>query len=161
MLKLENFTDEDTKNIKDIPKRFKLYLFLMFILGMPCSFLAGLLGLLKKGHGFWHATIFTALMFAAVFFWLIIKEFIVYKQDINTKVKYSGTIIVTAKSVKKHSYVIFTDAKELKKISLIRKDVFYKIEVGNTLTIEISKFSKEVFRLEKDGENLLVPMEKL
>jgi len=33
--------------------------------------------------------------------------------------------------------------------------------VGNTLTIEISKFSKEVFRLEKDGENLLVPMEKL
>ncbi|HSR38531.1 MAG TPA: hypothetical protein VLL95_06415, partial [Phnomibacter sp.] len=66
-----------------------------------------------------------------------------------------GTITVIGKSTKKGDKIIFTDIPELKKLDLHTSELFDKVLIGDKLTIEISKYSKTLFRLDKEQTDLL------
>ncbi len=150
MLTVANFTQSDLQKINSIPKSFRLTAFLFLILCVPASFLFGLLGLTKKGFGYWPTTFTLLTIFAAVVIFGTIKDYLLYYKDKTKQKKYVGIITVTGKSAKKGDKIIFTDTPELKKLDLIMSEVFDKVSVGDKLTIEISKYSKTLLRLEKD-----------
>ena len=122
---------------------------------MPASFLFGLLGLTKKGFGYWPTTFALLIIFAVVAVVTTIKGYLLYYKDKTNQKKYVGTITVTGKSTKKGDKIIFTDTPELKKLDLLMSEVFDKVSVGDKLTIEISKYSKTLLRLDKDQHDLL------
>ena len=122
---------------------------------MPASFLFGLLGLTQNGHGYWPATLTLLLVFSAVAIFVTIKGYLLYRKDKTTQKKYVGTITVIDKSTKKGDKIIFTDTPELKKLELYTSELFDKVCIGDKLTIEVSKFSKTLFRLDKDQIDLL------
>ncbi len=155
MLTVDNFNQSDLQKINSIPKSFKVTVLFFFILCVPACFLFGLFGLTKKGHGYWPTTLALLTVFAVVAIFVTIKDYLRYQKDKTTQKKYVGTITVIGKSTKKGDKIIFTDVPELKKLELYTSELFDKVSIGDKLTIEISKFSKTLFRLNKDQFDLL------
>ena len=155
MLTLENFNQEDQQKIKAVPRTFKVTGIFFLILCVPASFLFGLLGLTKKGHGYWTTTIILLAVFAFVTLVILIKDYFLYYKDKIQQQKYKGVITIIGKSTKKGDKIIFTNVPELKKLNLYTDELFDKVSIGDKLTIEISKFSKTLFRLHKDQIDLL------
>lgn len=155
MLTVDNFNQSDLERINSIPKSFKITVLFFIFICLPASFLFGLLGLTKNGHGYWPITLALITVFAAVAIFVIIKDYKLYHKDRTNQKKYVGVIKVTGKSIKKGDKIIFTDIPELKKLDLHTNELFDKVSVGDNLTIEISKFSRTLFRLEKGHFDLL------
>jgi hypothetical protein len=155
MLIIDNFNQTDQKKIDNAPKSFKVVGLVYCILLVPASFLFGLLGLTPKGHGYWITTLSFLVVFTLVAVFSVIKAFLLYRKDMINKKKYKGTIRVVDKSLKKGDKTIFTDSIELKKLDLLTNNIFDKVDIGDQLTIEISKYSKTLLRLEKNGADLL------
>ncbi|MEJ8818348.1 hypothetical protein [Lacibacter sp. H407] len=155
MLTVANFNQSDLQKIDSIQKSFRLTAVLFLILCVPASFLFGLFGLSKKGFGYWPTTFAFLIIIAIVATVKTIKDYLLYYKDKSNQKKYVGTITVTGKSTKKGDKIIFTDTPELKKLDLIMSEVFDKVAVGDKLTIEISKYSKTLLRLDKDQYDLL------
>ena len=78
MLAVDNFTQSDLERINSIPKSFIVTLISFLILCVPASFLFGLLGLTKKGHGYWPTTLTLLAVFAAVTIFVTIKDYLHY-----------------------------------------------------------------------------------
>ncbi len=129
--------------------------FLFLLIFVPLSMVIGFLGLLKKGHGYWITTLTIFTILSAVAAFVIIKDYILYRKDKSKQRKYVGTITVINKSSKKGDNLIFTDCTEVNKIDLYISELFDKISIGDELTIEISQFSKTLFRLKKNNIDLL------
>ena len=155
MLTLENFNQEDQQKIKANPRTFKVTAIFFLALCVPASFLFGLLGLTKKGHGYWTTTIILLAVFAFVTLVILIKDYFLYYKDKIQQQKYKGVITIIGKSTKKGDKIIFTNAPELKKLNLYTDKLFDKVSIGDKLTIEISRFSKTLFKLDKDQVDLL------
>ena len=155
MLSIEKLNTEDLYIIKSIPKSFKSSLILGSIVYVPLSFLIGLIGLTKKGKGYWQTTILFLLFFIVAFLLFMVKEYVAYKKDLKWKLKLVGHVRITEKIVEKDKTLIHTDAKDLKEFKIYSKESSDKIEIGDILTIQISKYSKPLLTLEKDGVDLL------
>lgn len=155
MLTVDNFNQSDLQRINSIPKSFKVTVLFFLILCVPASFLFGLLGLTKKGHGYWSTTLTLLTVFAAVAIFVTIKDYLLYHKDKTKQKKYVGTITIIGKSIKKGDKIILTDTSDLKKLKLYTSELFDKVSIGDKLTIEISKYSKTLFRLDKDNIDLL------
>jgi fatty acid desaturase len=100
MLSIQKFSAEDIEKIQEMPKARKVY-YLLFALCIPISFLAGLVGLLKKGYGYWPTTLGFLLFFFCVIIWLIAKEIFLYRKDLAKQEKLTGTTKVISKSQKR------------------------------------------------------------
>jgi len=153
MLSIERFTEQDVNSIRNsIKDRKSVYPFLA-LLYLPLALLFGLLGLLPGNPGYLVVTIF----FIASFTVTILKDWIMVRyrsgKDLKKRIKFSGLILVTEKD--KDNEVIYTNYKEVKKVKIQSEEAFKKIEYGDKIYIEISKHCKYIFRLEKDGEDLL------
>jgi hypothetical protein len=155
MLTVDDFNQSDLQRISSIPKSFKVTGLFFLLFCVPTSLLFGLLGLAKNGFGYWLTTFTLLAVFAIVGIFAIGKDYLLYYKDKTNQKKYRGIIKVVGKSKKNGDKVIFTDIPELKKINLYTNELFEKISIGDTLTIEISKFSKTLFRLDKDQFDLL------
>ncbi len=151
MITVTNFTAEDFQVIDGSKKAWKIYFYIYIMLLSPLCFLFGLLGLLKKGHGYWPTTITMLLSTLVLVVYLAVKEFVLYKRDIHFKLKYSGAIVVERKSTKTNDYYIYTDSSQIKKIHVSSADVFNQIAVGDELFIEMTKFGKRLLILKKDN----------
>ena len=149
MLKISEFNNEEIKTIEANLKGSKIYFALYFKLFAPLSFLMGLIGLAKKGFGYWPTTLAILIFFLAITMYLFIKENILYKRDLKHKQKYTGLITVMKKSRNRNDCLIYTDVKEVKKIDVLFFDIFDQIEVGDELYLEIALSSKFIFKLEK------------
>lgn len=149
MLIVSEFNNEEVKAIESNLKGSKVYFFLYLILFAPLSLLLGLIGLSKKGFGYWPTTLVLLILFLVISIYLFIKENILCKKDLRDKLKYTGLIKVVKKSKNRNDCLIYTDAKEVKKVDVLSFDVFDQIEVGDNLHIEIAVSSKYVFKLYK------------
>jgi hypothetical protein len=156
MLNTFNFTDNDISQVKRIPKSLLVYVLYFFIICIPGSFLFGLIGLTKKGNGYWTTTLIIIAIFFIVTLLLITKDLILYKRDMIEQIKYAGTITILNKSTKKGQTKIFTDSKEFPKITLHSSDISDRINSGDQLNIEISKYSKTIFLLKNGDTDLLL-----
>jgi hypothetical protein len=145
-------TKEKLKHFQEHSK-CREYFFLTFC--VPASFLFGLLGLTKKGHGYWTTTIILLAVFAFVTLVILIKDYFLYYRDKIKQQKYKGVITIIGKSPRKGDKIIFTNAPELKKLNLYTDKLFDEVSIGDKLTIEISRFSKTLFKLDKDQVDLL------
>lgn len=149
MLKISEINNVEIKTIEANLKGSKVYFALYLKLFAPLSFLMGLIGLAKKGFGYWPTTLAILIFFLAITMYLFVKENILYKRDLKTKQKYTGLITVLKKSRNRNDCLIYTDAKEIKKIDVLFFNMFDQIEVGDDLYLEIAVASKYIFKLEK------------
>jgi hypothetical protein len=154
MLSIQAFTDEDFAKIQTVPKAVRIY-FLFFLFCIPLAFLLGTFGLLKKGFGYWPTTLGFLCVFLSLLLWLTVKEVFFYFRDKAKKQKYAGTVKVVSKSGKKGESIVYLDDAKLKRLTLYQSNAFEQINEGDILKMEISRYSKYLFRLEKEGENLL------
>jgi hypothetical protein len=155
MISTNNFTQSDLKNVQNLPKTFKLTFFLFIVFCIPLSLIVGLVGLLRKGYGYWITSIVCLIFLGIICIFIFLKNYIEYKKDISNQIKLIGEVNVISKSTRKNETIINFNSSELKKIDVYSKKIFDKIHVGDTLTIEVSKFSKYLLKLEKDGQSLL------
>jgi hypothetical protein len=155
MLSEEQFNDDDIYSIQSVLRGLKLALLVYSIFFIPLAFLFGLLGFAKKGHGYWPTTIGLLAMFTTCLVLAFLKQHILYRKDLKHRIKLSGIITVIEKSPKNNDNTIYTDAKQMKKLNLYDKEMYNKIEVGDQLTIEISKYSKKLLRLKKAENDLM------
>jgi hypothetical protein len=149
MITITNFTAEDYKIIEKDKKGYKIYLFIFLIFLTPLSFLVGIIGLAKKGFGYWPTTIGFLLSFFLIIIYLLIKDYILHKKDLESQLKFSGTITVLKKSKNKKDCLIYTDSKDLKKIDVLFLNAFNQIEIGDELFIEVTKYGKSILKLKK------------
>ncbi|MES2773949.1 MAG: hypothetical protein V4722_07180 [Bacteroidota bacterium] len=155
MLSIEPFNRDDLTAIKTMWKSLMLYpiIFLFFLL--PASFLFGLFGSLDSEVGYWPTTWGLIIVFALLTTWVWVAAYLTYKNDMKEQLKYCGMIAVNSKSKKKGQYYIYTDTRELEKIDLRTKGILDKVETGDNLHIEVSKYSKKIFSLKKNGINII------
>ena len=155
MLSVQTFTQSDLNKVRALPKGFKLAFFIILVICIPLSFVFGLLGLLKKGYGYWPTTIGFLIFVSLIYLYFFLKDYVAYRKDLAKKLKLSGEINVISKSKKKNERIIYFDTNEIKRINVYSKSIFDKIQIEDTLKIEITKYSKCLLKLEKNGENLL------
>jgi hypothetical protein len=156
MLTLQRFTESDLERVRKNSKTTtKLCLLAYCFLGVPASFSFGFYRLRSRGEDFWVSTFFMLIVFAIALSFFVVREYFRYYKDKRRQEKYRGEITITAKSAEKGKATIFTDDKELNKIELDTQKLFDKIQVGDRLQIEVSKYSKTLFKLEKNRNNLL------
>ncbi|NTS43836.1 hypothetical protein HRG84_23340 [Flavisolibacter sp. BT320] len=160
MLSIQEFTEDDFAKIQTIPKAVRIY-FLFFLFCIPLAFLLGAFGLLKKGYGYWPTTLGFLCVFFLVLLWLTLKEVFFYLKDMERKQKYAGAVTVISKSGKKGEPTVYLDDTNLKKLTLYQDGTFEQINEGDVLNLEISRYSKFLFRLEKEGANLLQTANKV
>jgi hypothetical protein len=155
MISITNFTAEDYKIVEENKNGYRIYLFIFLIFLTPLSFLVGGFGLAKKGFGYWPTTIGFLLFFFFLIIYLIIKDYVLYKKDLKSQLKYSGTITVLNKSKNKRDCYIYTDSKDVKKMDVLFLKVFNQIEIGDELYIDVTKYGKSILKLKK-GELVLL-----
>jgi hypothetical protein len=146
----EKFTDSDFAEINKLPRSIFLFLLFILMICIPSSFLLGLLGLLKKGPGYWPVTILLLCIFILTAVFQAIRDYIRYKKDVSKQIKWVGNIAVKSKSTKKGEYNIKVDSPNIKKLNLLSQKNFAKVNEGDLLYIEISKYSKHIFLLIKE-----------
>jgi len=155
MLSVEELNIEDHYLLDGIPKSIKASVILGSIIYIPLSFLIGLIGLTKKGIGYWQTTLLFLSLFIFVFFVHSLKEYLLYKKDVKRKLKWVGMITIKGKTVKRDKTLFHTDIEELKEFALQSNECSNQIEIGDTLTIQFTKFGKTLLLLEKNDSNLL------
>lgn len=155
MLKRIPFSSADIEALKSQPRTFKFTFILLLIIYVPLCFVIGLVGLFKKGYGYWPTTIAFLCFFTAVALFTFIRDYIRYKKDMKFQIKLSGDLLVKSKSEKRGARVIHFDSNQIKQLSLISKTGFEKLLEGDIINIEISKYSKYIFSLKKGTESLI------
>jgi hypothetical protein len=155
MFTIEKLNNDDLYLIRAFTKSLMTTFYSFLIFAVPLSFLFGLFGLTKKGIGYWNAALFFFAALIMLFVLNFLKEVINHIRDIKSKIKLVGIIIVAGKVNRNGDFVIQTDAKEIKEFNLFDKECFDQIEIGDKLTIQISKYRKSLLSLEKDGVDLL------
>lgn len=151
MLHIKPFTGNDLSRIQALSKSRKLY-FIFGIICVPMTFLLGLTGLLPQGLGYWYITFLLLFLFLLASILASLRSAYLENKDLREQTKLCGVITVAGKAGTGN---VLTTSPELKKFSLSGRKAFEKIAYGDKLYIEISKHCKHIFRLEKEGENLL------
>jgi len=155
MIIIEKLNNDDLFLIRTFPKSLMTAFYMFLIFAVPFSFLVGLFGLTKKGIGYWNATLLFFVVLIMLFFFNSLKEIINHIKDIKNKLKLVGIITVAGKANEKDNFIIQTDTKEIKEFNVFDKKCFDLIEIGDKLTIQISKYKKSLLLLEKNGVDLL------
>ena len=154
MLTQTFFDSSNTARIETSYKRFKQIALLVLLVGVPVQFLIAFLASQKSRVVFWPVIIFGFGMLIWAFYAIFLKTLKLLKQGLSEQIKLVGELQVSSKSEKDKRLLIGFESTDLDKISLTQ-GVFEKINIGDTLTIEISKYAKHIFKLSKDGEAIM------
>jgi hypothetical protein len=154
MLIEQKFSESDLRTVKATPRLSKLFFYIFAFVSIPVAFIPGVLGYLKKGSFNWLTTIFMLAMFGFTYIYVSVVEYIKRGKDISRQEKWVGQLLVKSKS-KKNETIIYFESSQFKKIEIYSRQIFDKIEERDLLTIEVAKFTKYLFRLERNGQDLL------
>ncbi len=145
------FTSEDAVKLHTSYKRYRLVSYLFLIIGVPFEVLVAFL--LSKGDSivFWAVAILGLAVLFFAFYSVFFKNLKSFKQDLNEQIKLIGELQVISKSDNKKEQIIGFNSIELDKISL-SEGAFSRVNVGDTLFIEVSKYARRFFKILKNGE---------
>lgn len=155
MLLEKDFSDSDLSAIKSIPKVPKLLTLIFLFLCVPVAFIPGLLGYFKKGYFDWPSAVILLIIFGSCYLYIVITGYIARRKDVSKQIKWVGQLYVKSKSNKENETTLYFDSSQIKKLDVLSKQIFDKVEVGDILSVEIAKFTKCLFQLKKNGQSLL------
>ena len=154
MLSEKFFTDLDRNRIEKKYNFFKKVLLIIIFIVVPLDFLIAYVVSLKVAYFFWPILLINLLLVALLVKNVFLKSLNQIKNDLNEQIKLVGEVLVSNKSESKNNQVIFFSSAEISELN-IDKNAYNKIEIGDTLTLEIAKNSETIFRLIKSGEILI------
>lgn len=156
MLSQTFFSEDDNKQLQRSSRINRLVAYGSLVIFIPVDILIAYVAFWKTPIVFWIFAIFCILMLLwmvnAAFFRQIRK----FELDLGEQTKLTGEVLVTSKSKKNKQFIIGLDAEDLDAVP-VGKPAFEKIEIGDKLSIEFSKYGKLVFKLTRNGESLLQP----
>ncbi len=154
MLIEKNFTPTDTIKVETDQKKYRKYFFYLIMICVPMGFLIGYVASLIKHVSFWMALAIEFIILVLIFYFIFLRRLNSFKKELLEQIKLIGELEVKSKSENNGQYIIGFDSAQLENI-VVPLNVYGKTNIGDTLGIEISKYSKSILKLSKNGENLI------
>jgi Ca2+/Na+ antiporter len=151
MLIEKNFSPSDTMKVETDHKKYRKYLFYLVIICVPMGFLIGYFVSLIKHIPFWTAIVIEFTILFLIFYFIFFRKLKSFKKELLEQIKLVGEVKVKSKSEKNGQYIICCDSTQMENI-LVRQNLYDKTNIGDTFAIEISKYSKSILKLSKNGE---------
>jgi len=151
MLSQTFFDRNNADRLQSSYKKFRLISYLLLIIGIPVEVLIGYVASLKYAVMFWPMSLLGLALLLFGFYAIFFKRLKSIRQDLAEQTKMVGILQVISKSEKDKQLLIGFDSDELKQIVLARSS-FDKINIGDTLSIEFSKYSKYIFKISRGNE---------
>lgn len=154
MLAEKFFSHSDTSRIETNHRKYKKITFLSVFILAPAQILIAYLASKKVPELFWPISLFGLTIVGLSYFLVFKKGLESFKKEQSEQVKLAGELQVVTKSEKKDQRIIGFNSTEVDSI-IVPQNVYEKINIGDTLSIEISKYTKWTFKLSRDGQNLI------
>ena len=154
MLVEKFFSPSETTRVETNHRRYKRVVTFSIIVLAPAQVLVAYLASKKVPGLFWPICLFGLTITGLSYFFVFKKGLDSFKKELSEQVKLVGELQVTTKSKKKDQCIIGFNSTEVDSI-LVPQNVYEKIDIGDILSIEISKYSKFTFKLSRDGQNLI------
>src|SRR5215467_11206116 len=145
------FNSTDADRLQTSYKKFRLIAYLLLVVGIPVGFLIGYIASLNHPEWFWPMSLLPVAIFLFGFYFAFFKQLKSFRQDLAEQTKMVGTLNVISKSEKDKQLLVGFDSEELSQMALA-KPVFDKINIGDNLSIEFSKYSKYIFKISRGAE---------
>jgi hypothetical protein len=154
MLSEKFFTVSDATEIESNQKKFKKIGYVIGLIAVPLDIGIAYLVSLKTPNLFWPVILIGLAPLGLMYYFVFYRGLISIKKDLSEQIKLVGELKVTSKSKQKDFRIISFDSTEVKSI-FVTKESYEKIDIGDTLSIEISKYTNHKFRLSKEGQDLI------
>lgn len=154
MLSQTFFNLSDTAKLEKNYKQFRLFTIIFLVISIPVDFLIAYLFSQRNRMVFWPIIIICAGLLLWFFYAAILKTLNSLKLDLSEQTKLVGQLQVISKTKKDKERLIGFDSSELKQISL-GQGSYDKINIGDTLSVEVAKNSKHIFKLSRAGELII------
>lgn len=154
MLTQTFFDDNNSARIQNVYRKLRTMSYCFLVIGLPILVLISYLGTLKMPKLFLPLTVFEVLFVLWAFNLIFFKRLKLYRKDISEQTKLIGSLQVNSKSEKDKQLLVGFDSDELGKQGFA-KPVFDKIEIGDNVEVEFSKYAQFIFKLSKGDEILI------
>ena len=151
MLSQTFFDRNDADRLQSGYKKFRLISYLLLIIGIPVEVLIGYAASLKYPVMFWPMSLFGLALLLFGFYAVFFKRLKSIRQDLAEQTKIVGILQVISKSEKDKQLLIGFGSNELNQIVLARP-ASDKIDIGDNLSIEFSRYSKYIFKIFRGNE---------
>jgi hypothetical protein len=153
MLSEKFFTPADTEKAEMLQKKFRKFSSRTMIILVPLDLLIAYIASLKSPGMFLPISAVLLVFLGLMYYFVFLKALKSFDKDLNEQVKLVGELDVKSKKVQKNIFIVNFDSEELKSISVTKK-TFDLINAGDRISLEVSKYSNTIFRLEKNREDL-------
>lgn len=154
MLSETFFSTNDAARLESSYKKFQRIAYLTLVIGIPLEFLIAYAASIKFPLVFWPFLIIQLAFLLSIFYFIFFKRVKVFRQDVNTQMKLVGSLEVISKSEKSKQFVVGFKSDELEQIG-VAKAVYDRIAIGDTLSIEFSKYAHYIFKMSKDDDMMI------
>jgi hypothetical protein len=151
MLSQTFFDRGDADRLQSSYKKFRLISYLLLIIGIPVEVLIGYVASLGSAEMFWPISLLGLAILLFGFYIVFFKRLKSIRQDLAEHTKMVGILQVISKSEKDKQLFVGFESDELNQIVLGRP-AFDRINIGDNLSIEFSKYSKYIFKISRSDE---------
>ncbi len=151
MLSETFFNDNDSDKLRSGYKKFKIISYLIPVIGIPFEILLAYAASLRFAVLFWPILLIGVIILLSAFYFVFLKRLKLLHQDLTEQIKLVDILEVISKSGKDKQFIVGFNSDDLKLISTSRS-VFDKINIGDKLSVEYSKYAKSVLKLAREGE---------
>jgi hypothetical protein len=148
------FNIADASEIETSSRKIKKISTLIILIGVPVELLIAYLASRKYSNLFWPVFIGGSLLLLLAYYFVFVKGLKRFKQDLNEQIKLVGEAKVISKSDKDKLYIIRLESPNFESL-YVTKNTFDKINIGQPLYVEVSKYANHIFKLSQNGETLL------
>ena len=154
MLSEKFFTPADADKVQLLRQKLKKFTFWMMIILVPLDLLIAYIASLKSPGIFLPVSALLLLFLGLMYYFVFVRTLKLYTRDLAEQMKLTGELEVRSKKAQKNIFIINFESDELKSLSVTQK-MFDLINTGDRISLEVSKHSNTIFKLEKNGEDLV------
>lgn len=154
MLSETFFNPIEAEQLQSVYTKFKRVSYMVLLFGIPLEFLIAYAGSRRYHLLFVPLLIITIGILLTLFYFAFVKRMNSFKQDLQEQRKLVGSVEVLSKSEKDKQFIVNLNSDDLKQVNL-QKPLFERINSGDSLSIEFSKYGKYIFKLSKENEVLI------
>ena len=154
MLSQTFFDRNDTDRLQTSYKKFSTISYLTLIIGIPVEVLIGYVASIRIAALFWPVALLGLAILLSAYYIVFFKRMKSFRQDLAEQTKLVGSLRVVSKSEKDKQLLVSFDSDELKQANLARA-AFDKINIGDILSVEFSKYARYIFKMSK-GDDIII-----
>lgn len=153
MLTEKFFSPEDLAEYEATSRKLKKVLFTAMGIVLVILITIWTLLVVRRGNSLLPFAIGSIVFFTAFELWIIARMQKLGRKDMNEQIKLAGEVTVLSKKLISNNLTIKLDDNDVKEI-IVEKKLYDKINEGDRLYLELSKYRKQLFKVSRDGVDL-------